>query len=105
VACRVAAQVRTETLDYLKSETKDRFAALRQRLSSEEQGLLVLRINERMSWEEIARVQLEEPTEATVKREAARLRKRFQLVRDKLRKLAKAEGLLARGERSTDNAR
>jgi RNA polymerase sigma-70 factor, ECF subfamily len=98
LANRIATKVRTETLQYLRSETKDRFAQLRQRLSTDEQALLVLRINERMSWEEIASVQLDAPSEATVKREAARLRKRFQLVRDKLRKMAKAEGLLDTGE-------
>ncbi len=98
LANRVAAKVRTDTLEYLRSETKQRFAQLRQRLSADEQALLVLRINERMGWEDIARVQLDMPTDATVKREAARLRKRFQLVRDKLRKMAKAEGLLETDE-------
>jgi len=105
VAGRVAAEVRSETLRYLKSETKQRFAALRKRLSPDEQGLLVLRVNERLSWEEIARIMLESPTDAAVKREAARLRKRFQLVRDKLRKMAKDEGLLEPGERSGESAR
>ena len=96
LANRVAEKVRTDTLKFLRSETKARFVELRQRLSTDEQALLVLRINEKMSWEDIARIQLDAPTDGTVKREAARLRKRFQLVRDKLRKMARAEGLLAK---------
>jgi RNA polymerase sigma-70 factor, ECF subfamily len=94
LANRVAEQVRTKTQEFLRTETKERFAELRSRLSPEEQALLVLRINERLSWEEIARIHADAQSEAQAKREAARLRKRFQLVRDKLRKMARAEGLL-----------
>lgn len=91
---RVAVQVRTETLVYLKTEMKQRFAELRQRLSPDEQGLLVLRVNECLGWDDIARIQLDPLKEPDVKREAARLRKRFQLVREKLHRMAKAEGLV-----------
>jgi RNA polymerase sigma-70 factor, ECF subfamily len=94
MASRVAEQVRTETLHYLRTDTKQRFHELRRRLDAEEQTLLVLRINERMSWDDIARIHLESPADADVKREAAKLRKRFQLVREKLREMARAEGLL-----------
>lgn len=97
LAGRMAERVRTETLAYLRTETKERFAELRKSLSAEEQTLLVLRVNERLSWDDIARIQLDEPDAVSVKREAAKLRKRFQLLREKLRDLAEAEGLLGDG--------
>lgn len=91
---QLAQELRTATLDYLKTEAKDRFEQLRARLSAEEQALLVLRINEQLGWDDIARIH-SEAGDATVKREASRLRKRFQLVRQKLRDMAREEGLLA----------
>ena len=94
LASRLAERVRTDTLAYLRTETKQRFAELRKNLSSEEQTLLVLRVNERLSWDDIARIQRADLDANAVKREAARLRKRFQVLREKLRNLADAEGLL-----------
>ncbi len=94
LASRIAERVRTETLAYLRTETKERFLELRKSLSADEQTLLVLRVNERLSWDDIARIQLDGLDPASVKREAARFRKRFQLLREKLRNLAAAEGLL-----------
>jgi len=89
----VEARARTETLDYLRTEKKDRIARLRDDLPEEDRTLLVLRINRAMSWEEVARVFLSEENavdDASLRKEAARLRKRFQLVTDKLRHRAKA---------------
>jgi RNA polymerase sigma-70 factor, ECF subfamily len=49
-----------------------------------------------MSWNEIARVLLTgEPSSEAVTREAARLRKRFQLVKDDLRARAREVGLIS----------
>jgi RNA polymerase sigma-70 factor (ECF subfamily) len=91
---RLAAQVRTSTLEYLKTDFKQRFMELREELSAEERTLLVLRINERLPWEDIAAVQNEgDASPEELKREAARLRKRFQLVRDRLKKMAAERGL------------
>lgn len=98
---RLIEQIRTETLAYLRTETKERFARIRESLSAEEQSLLHLRINERMGWDDIARVQFDCPDEPTVKRHAAKLRKRFQLLRDKLREMAAAEGLLGKDDEGT----
>lgn len=95
----VAAKVRTETLAILRTETKTRLQALRDALPEADRMLLVLRIDRGLSWNDLARV-LHEGEEdaplddAALTREAARLRKRFQLVKDKLREMAKKEGLL-----------
>jgi RNA polymerase sigma-70 factor (ECF subfamily) len=95
----VAAKVRTETAAFLRTEKKTRLQALRDALPEEDRMLLVLRIDRNLSWNDLARV-LHEGDEdavlddAAVTREAARLRKRFQLVKDRLRELAKKEGLL-----------
>jgi RNA polymerase sigma factor (sigma-70 family) len=74
---QVEAQVRETTAAYLRTETKDRWAKLREDLDAEERSLLLLRIERRLPWKDIAAVMADEPTGAT---EAA-LRKRFERMR------------------------
>jgi len=95
----VAQAVRTETLAFLRTEKRTSLQALRDRLDPEERMLLVLRVDRRLSWNDLARILNDEagrgPLEgAALAKEAARWRKRFQLVKDRLRKLARQEGLL-----------
>jgi RNA polymerase sigma-70 factor, ECF subfamily len=96
-AFEVAERVRTETLPYLRSEAREGIARLRDRLPAEDQLLLELRINQKFSWKDIASITLEKHAlgdEEKVKREAARLRKRFELIKKQLRALAEAGGLV-----------
>jgi RNA polymerase sigma-70 factor (ECF subfamily) len=93
----LAAAVRTETLQVIKTATRDRLTALRDRLTPDDRTLLILRVNEGMEWKEIALVMGDDDATLTgqaLGREAARLRKRFQLVKKRLREMAEAEGLL-----------
>ncbi len=93
----VAAKVRSETAIHLKTEVKSRFAALRDALPEEDRTLLILRVDKAMEWLDIARIfsQAEgEPAAADLKRDAARLRKRFQSVKERIVELGKKEGLL-----------
>ncbi|HEX7480846.1 MAG TPA: hypothetical protein VF331_23795 [Polyangiales bacterium] len=62
------------------------------------QLLLDSRLSRRFSWKDIARICLgvsDDDGSAELDREAARLRKRFQLMRDRLREMAAAQGLLS----------
>jgi RNA polymerase sigma-70 factor (ECF subfamily) len=77
-------------------------AALREQLPELERELLILRVNRQLAWLEIARIMTEATTEAALnftdaelQTEAARLRKRFQKAKEKLRQLAEQAGLLA----------
>jgi RNA polymerase sigma-70 factor, ECF subfamily len=92
----VAEQVQSATLAYLRTDTKDAFAQLRQQLSEEEQTLLTLRVDRQLAWSEIAQVfaGLEPLSEEEAKRASARLRKRFEATKNKLRNLAVEAGLL-----------
>jgi RNA polymerase sigma-70 factor (ECF subfamily) len=95
----VVEQVRTGTAAFLRTEKRTRLEALRDSLPEEDRMLLVLRIDRRLPWNDLARVlhdgAEDEPLgEAEIAKEAARLRKRFQLVKDRLRKMAEEEGLL-----------
>jgi RNA polymerase sigma-70 factor (ECF subfamily) len=87
----VAERVRTATLPHLRSEAKDAIARLRAGLEPDDRALLVLRLDRGLAWSEVARVLApdEEPVRA-----AARVRKRFQLVKDRLRVAAEAAGLV-----------
>ncbi|MDC3952837.1 RNA polymerase sigma factor [Polyangium jinanense] len=98
VVSRVAAAIRSATTPLERSEVKSRIAELRAELPEEDQELLVLRVDRQLSWLELAEVlrgEDEAPLEGeALKREAARLRKRFQLVKDALRERARREGLI-----------
>lgn len=93
---QLVASVRTETARHLRTAVKDRMTRLREALSPEEQALLSLRVDRKLEWPEIAEVlATDEPlTEAAQRRAAATLRKRFERLTDKLRELARNEGLL-----------
>lgn len=95
----MADQVRTRTLAYLRTQVKDRFQELRDRLPPDDRQLLVLRVDRKMAWKDIAAVMLQEDgaSSEAVKRESARLRKRFELVKDRLRRMGREEGLLEPG--------
>jgi RNA polymerase sigma-70 factor (ECF subfamily) len=82
-------RVRTATLAHLRTSNRTRVAELRAQLGEDEQLLLTLRVDRELDWREIAVVMLGDPdaSASDVTREAARLRKRFQLVKDKLRRL------------------
>jgi RNA polymerase sigma-70 factor, ECF subfamily len=93
----IAAEVRSETLPHLKTEMKSRMAALRDSLPPEDRELLVLRVDKRLAWNELAEVLHDGAAardELALKREAARLRKRFQAVKERLIELGRREGLL-----------
>ena len=93
----VIAKVRTETLSVLRTEKRDKIRALREELSLDDRTLLILRIDRGLEWPAIAHVFLaaeEACGEEDLKREAARLRKRFQLVKERLARRAREEGLL-----------
>jgi RNA polymerase sigma-70 factor (ECF subfamily) len=90
-------RVRTATLAYQRTDVKDRFQELRAQLSEEDQSLLVLRVDRGLSWRELAEVMLGDEHAPSAERlavEAARLRKRFQLAKDRLRALVVEAGLL-----------
>ncbi len=95
----LAEQIRTRTVTHLRTEVKDRVRELRTRLSPEEQSILVLRIDRNLPWRDIARVLADEGEEVAevelVKRSAA-LRKRFEGIKDRLRAMARAEGIGSR---------
>lgn len=92
----VAEQVRSATLPWLRTENKTKLQQLRDELDEDDRLLLVLRVDRELPWEEIAGVTLDESSASpeAVKKESARLRKRFQLVKDNLRERARKAGLL-----------
>jgi RNA polymerase sigma-70 factor (ECF subfamily) len=93
----IAAAVRSQTASFLRTEKRTKLEALRDALPPEDRELLVLRVDRGLSWNEIALAMHdgEEPLVGDMlAREAQRLRKRFQLIRDKLREMARRAGLV-----------
>ena len=87
---RLAAEVRSATAPYLRTEVKDAVAQLREKIAPEEQSLLVLRVDRALSWQEIASIMSDGEDEV----DAQTLAKRFERVKAKLRRLAVEAGLL-----------
>jgi RNA polymerase sigma-70 factor (ECF subfamily) len=92
----VVARVRTDTQPWRKTDVKDRWRSIREALDPDDRNLLVLRVDRELPWKDIARVTLgvvgRLDAELTV--ESARLRKRFQDLKEELRRRAKASGLV-----------
>lgn len=108
----MAALVRTQTLTFLRTERQREIVRLRQALSEQDQALLILRVDRDLPWLDLARVFLGEssvgeagldgvearPSAAALQREAARLRKRFQLIKRQLLQLGRERGLIPERE-------
>ena len=87
------ARVRTTTSVRLaKQEGRTRAERLRAKLELDEQMLLTLRVDRELEWRAIAEIMSDEPLAGdALTREAASLRKRFERVKEKLKKLAATE--------------
>jgi RNA polymerase sigma-70 factor (ECF subfamily) len=96
---RAEAEVRSHTATFLRTEVKDKVARIREQLDPDDRLLLVLRVDKQLGWNEVAHVFLEDdaPSADVLKRESARLRKRFELVKAKILELGRAQGI-GRGE-------
>lgn len=93
---------RTETEPWRRTSVKERFwSMLRERLDMDELTLLNLRVVQKQSWRDIARIMsgsAEPRSEAELDRQAAALRQQFQRLKARLRDLATEEGLVPREE-------
>ncbi|NUQ72679.1 MAG: hypothetical protein HUU21_03910 [Polyangiaceae bacterium] len=93
----VAAEVRTETRPYLRTEAKTKLAELRDALPPDDRMRLVLRLDKGLDWNDVARVMLGEEAvvdEGSLKRAAQRERKRFQILKERLIEEGRRAGLL-----------
>jgi RNA polymerase sigma-70 factor (ECF subfamily) len=92
----VLAVSRTRTRSLLASDRRQQLTALRDELPIEDRSLLILRVDRKLAWDDIALAFADTPeafSDHDRKREAARLRKRFQLIKQRL--VARARTALA----------
>jgi RNA polymerase sigma-70 factor (ECF subfamily) len=92
----VADKVRTATLGFLRTQTRTKLEELRDSLAPEDRELLVLRVDRGLSWEDIviAFQEDDEPLDGdAIARDSQRFRKRFQLLKERLREMATSAGL------------
>lgn len=89
-------RLRSQTAPWQRTEVKDKWRALRDALEPDDRALLALRIDRDLPWADVAQVTLGDPdaSAAEIARETARLRKRFQLLKQQLRDRARAAGLV-----------
>ncbi len=86
----IAVDVRSRTPPFKRTEVKDRITKLRESLEPNDQTLLFLRIDQGLSWNDVAQIMSAEGEPV----EAAALRKRLERAKERLRKLAVSDGLL-----------
>ena len=94
----IEENVRTKTLAYLRTEARDGFSRLRERLDAEEQSLLTLRIDRGLTWPEIALIlsnSEKTPEEDELLAMAAASRQKYKRLKDRIRRMARKEGLLS----------
>jgi RNA polymerase sigma-70 factor (ECF subfamily) len=94
----IEQKIRTATLAAARTESRSRVAQLREGLPADDQTLLILRLNRNLGWKEIAQVMVYEGEtvgDDVLEKEAVRLRKRYQLAKEKLRRMAIEQGLAA----------
>jgi RNA polymerase sigma-70 factor, ECF subfamily len=91
----IVDRVRSQTPPWQRTEVKDRWSEVRDALAPDDRALLVLRVDRDLAWADIARITLgdAEPAAAALDRESRRLRKRFQLLKERLRAEVRAAGL------------
>lgn len=96
VVSQLVEDLRTATRPYQQTDVKDSFRKLRERLSEEEQLLLLVRIDRAMSFREIALMSLGDVNSDvdSVSREETRLRQAFTRLKANFRRIAEEEGLL-----------
>jgi RNA polymerase sigma-70 factor (ECF subfamily) len=90
----VLAVVRSRSRSTMLPDRQRKLAALRDALPIDDRTLLILRVDRNLSWYDVALAFAETPedlSEQDRKREAARLRKRFQLIKQRLLARARAE--------------
>jgi RNA polymerase sigma-70 factor (ECF subfamily) len=98
---------RSDTRPWQRTSVKERFRALRESLEPDERMLLLLRVDQRLAWTEVARVMWDsdEPaTSAALTRKATALRQQFQRIKTHLRQMAIEQGLIEQEEQSTEPA-
>jgi RNA polymerase sigma-70 factor (ECF subfamily) len=86
----IAEDLRSKTPPFKRTEIKDKIAQLRDSMDPADQTLLFLRIDQGLSWNEVADVVSAEGEPV----DAATLRKRFERAKQRLRKLAEEQGVL-----------
>ena len=91
LAEQLVAEVRQSTAAYRRAATLQWLERIRAELTPADQSLLTLRLDRDMSWSEIAQVMGVGDTVVVV----AGLRKRYERIKDRLRKAAERDGVLA----------
>jgi len=86
---KLAASIHSASAAFSRTAADRKLDVLRQALAEDEQTLLILRLDRRMSWDEIGVVL------GTRRAAVPALRKRFQRLKERLRVVAEREGLVA----------
>jgi RNA polymerase sigma-70 factor (ECF subfamily) len=96
------AVVRSASRSTFATAKRQKLAKLRDELPDDDRTLLILRIDRNLAWDDIALAFSDAPETMTAedkKRVAARLRKRFQLIKDRLKQqlVSRKRGVAATG--------
>ncbi len=82
----IADRVRSSTPAHVRTRAKDRLQEVREQLDPDDQTLLILRVDRNMAWKDIAEVMHEDGDDRTPAQRGAALRKRFERLKERLRR-------------------
>ena len=86
----LVARARSETQEWLKSGVRDRVQRIRDGLEPDDQTLLILRVDRGFAWPDVARVLADgDDSDEALARRIVSLRKRFERLKERLRREAK----------------
>jgi RNA polymerase sigma-70 factor (ECF subfamily) len=94
-----AQRERSRTKPWLRTDVKEGFRALREQLSPNERMLLQLKVEQGLSWADVAGLlwdQPEPPTREALEKRAVALRQQFKHLKERLKALAVESGLIDR---------
>lgn len=84
---KLAQSIRSTTAIHMRTESKNKLDEVRASLDPDDRTLLILRVDRKLPWQDVALVFAEEgATPDELARLTASLRKRFERVKDKLRR-------------------
>ena len=86
----VAARVRSSTPAYMRTAEKTRLQEIRDALEPDDRMLLILRVDRKMAWNDIATVLSQDVDDRSLAQRSAALRKRFERLKERLRKEMRA---------------
>ena len=92
----IEQRIRSTTAPHLRTDVKESVTRLRQQLAPDDRELLILRLDRKLPWSDVTRVMIGEDgsDDEALSRKQVALRNQYSRIKEKIREMAREEGLL-----------